>query len=145
MNMDTFEESTAFNEACNDTPTKVLILDDESSIAELLSEMLEMFGYQTRQCFTPKQALEILGEEKFDVVLSDYRMPQMNGQQFYFAAIEKSPELAKRIVFLTGDVVNEETQAFLKATGNPHLSKPFQASTVARVITQVLEQSALAA
>ena len=49
------------------------------------------------------------------------------------------PELARRIVFLTGDVVSEDTQAFLQSTGNPHLSKPFHLAQVEQTVAQVLQ------
>jgi CheY-like chemotaxis protein len=49
------------------------------------------------------------------------------------------PELTRRILFLTGDVVSEDTQAFLQSTGNPHLSKPFQLVRVEQLVAQVLQ------
>jgi CheY-like chemotaxis protein len=52
--------------------------------------------------------------------------------------------LARRVIFLTGDVVNDETQAFLQSTGNPHLSKPFQLARVEQMVAQVLLQNAVA-
>ena len=80
--------------------------------------------------------------EEIDLILSDFRMPKMNGQEFYQQAIRKKPALARRIVFLTGDVVNEETQAFLQSTGNPHLAKPFQLAHVEQMVAEVLQQNA---
>ena len=124
---------------------RILILDDEPSIADLLGEILDLFGYASTKCTHPSTALSLLQRESFDVVLSDYRMPQMNGEQFYHAAVEIRPELARRIVFLTGDTVSEPTQTFLKSTGNPHLPKPFQAVKVAQVISDLLNQPLLAA
>ena len=64
------------------------------------------------------------------------------GEEFYRQAIGKKPELARRVVFLTGDVVNEETQAFLRSTGNPHLAKPFQLARVEEAVAKALRQSA---
>jgi CheY-like chemotaxis protein len=49
------------------------------------------------------------------------------------------PELARRVLFLTGDVVSEDTQAFLQSTGNPHLSKPFQLARVEQIVAQILQ------
>ena len=71
-------------------------------------------------------------------------MPKMNGQEFYQQAVQKKPELTRRIIFLTGDVVNEETQAFLQSTGNPHISKPFQLALVEQTVARVLQQNAVA-
>jgi two-component system NtrC family sensor kinase len=124
-----------------DKPThcaEILILDDEGSISELLGEMVEILGYSATLCNLPKHAIEILRERSFDVILSDFRMPGMNGQQFYEAVCQIQPEMARRIVFLTGDVVNPDTVAFLRRIGNRHLSKPFQLTNVEVVLDQML-------
>jgi two-component system NtrC family sensor kinase len=115
---------------------RILVLDDERQIAEMLAEMLTMLGHEPRACVAPAQALEVLEEESFDLILSDFRMPGMNGAEFYARVREMDASLASRIIFLTGDVVNEETGAFLAATGNAHLGKPFQIAALAAVIEE---------
>ena len=117
----------------------VLVLDDEKSIAEMLGEMLELLGYKSTLCHAGSQALHWIEEHDFDAIISDFRMPLMNGRQFYEAVTAKKPELARRIVFLTGDIVNEDTQAFLKSTGNPHLAKPFNLARVNAIIAQAIQ------
>jgi CheY-like chemotaxis protein len=62
----------------------------------------------------------------------------MNGEQFYHALAKINPDLAQRVIFLTGDVVNEETRKFLASTGNPHLDKPFQLTRLEAVIADLL-------
>ena len=66
-------------------------------------------------------------------------MPLMNGRQFYEQAIRKKPALARRVIFLTGDVVNEETQAFLKSIGNPHMAKPFNLASVKAIVAEAIQ------
>jgi CheY-like chemotaxis protein len=85
------------------------------------------------------RALELIEDQPFDLILSDFRMPVMNGQEFYARVRQSQPDLARRIVFLTGDVVNQETRAFLGTVGNPHLSKPFKLDTIAKVISEMLQ------
>lgn len=118
---------------------QILVLDDEKSIAELLCEMLDLLGHKTTLCLSGQQALDLIEQRQFDLILSDFRMPVMNGQEFYRRILEKNPVLARRIIFLTGDVVNEETQNFLRSTGNPHLGKPFQLANLERVVAEVLQ------
>jgi len=101
--------------------------------------MLGLLGYSTTLCYSAPHALQLLAQRDFDLIISDFRMPKMNGQEFYRQAIQMKPELAPRIVFLTGDVVSEDTQAFLRSTGNPHLSKPFQLARVEQIVAQVLQ------
>ncbi len=121
---------------------KILVLDDEKAIAEMLGEMLGLLGYTPTICHLPTQALELLEQQDFDLVISDFRMPGINGRQFYAQAVEKKPVLASRIIFLTGDVVNEETQDFLKSIGNPHIAKPFSLSSVKEVVAEAVESGA---
>ena len=116
-----------------------------TSLGELLDEMLTMLGHFPTICHAPAQALALLEKQKYDLILSDFHMPGMDGEQFYRLAIKRWPEMAKRIVFLTGDMVNPETKEFLQSTGNPHLSKPFQMETIRTLIRQTLGETACAA
>ena len=120
---------------------EILVLDDEEAIAELLGEMLGLLGHSATLSKSALEALELIEKREFDLIISDFRMPRMNGQEFYQHATEKKPSLARRIIFLTGDVVNEETQAFLRSTGNPNLTKPFQLARVEQTIIEVLERN----
>jgi PAS domain S-box-containing protein len=119
-------------------PSKILVLDDEQGLAEMLGELLDILGHTPTLCYSATAALELIDKQKFDLIISDYRMPGINGRQFYEMATKKQPALAKRVVFVTGDVVNEETMAFLRSTGNPHLDKPFFLTQVKQVVAEVL-------
>ena len=119
---------------------RVLILDDEPCISELLSEMLLLLGYAPTKCSSPQAALDLLDREEFDVILSDFRMPQMNGDEFYRKAVARNAGIKARIVFLTGDTMSEETQAFLARTGSRHLSKPFDLVSVEQLIAEIVSQ-----
>jgi two-component system NtrC family sensor kinase len=117
----------------------ILVLDDEKSIAEMLGEMLGLLGYTPTVCHAATQALECVERQDFDLVISDFRMPNFNGRQFYEMAVSRKPELARKIIFLTGDVVNEETRAFIDSIGNPHIAKPFNLDNVKAVVSEVIE------
>lgn len=119
-------------------PAQILVLDDEKAIAEMLAEMLALLGHTPTLCHAAPQALELLEKHNFDLILSDIRMPVMDGKQFYQTLKEQRPHLADRIVFLTGDTVNEDTRAFLEATGNRHLAKPFRLAAVEATVEQTL-------
>jgi CheY-like chemotaxis protein len=119
----------------------ILVLDDEKSIAEMLGELLGLLGHTATPCHLAMHALELLEKKEFDLIISDFRMPGMNGRQFYEAVLQRSPEQARRIIFLTGDVVNEDTLDFLKSTGNPHIAKPFNLSSVRTTVEEVLRSN----
>ncbi|WCJ58541.1 response regulator [Fontisphaera persica] len=126
--------------AAADLNLKILVLDDEPTITEMVSEMLSLLGCRTVGCTVPAHALELLRKQHFDLILSDIRMPEMDGRQFYAAVRQEHPSLAGRILFLTGDTVNEETRAFLKSVGNHHLGKPFQLEALRRAILEIVGQ-----
>jgi two-component system NtrC family sensor kinase len=119
-------------------PAQILVLDDEKPIAEMLAEMLDLLGHTPTLCHAAPHALELLEKHPFDLILSDIRMPIMDGKKIYQALKQQQPALAERIIFLTGDTVNEETRSFLEATGNRHLGKPFRLATVEEAVTQAL-------
>jgi PAS domain S-box-containing protein len=117
---------------------KILVVDDEKAIVEMLGEMLGLLGYTASLCHTASEGLRRIGETKFDLVLSDLRMPDIDGPQFYRRATEIDARLQRRFIFLTGDTVNEETKAFLRTSGQPFLAKPFRLAGIEEVTRQTL-------
>jgi len=120
-------------------PARILVLDDEPAIVELLGESLSALGYLPTLCSSAPQALQLIEQQHFDVILSDLRMPVMDGRQFYTLAVQRKPELACRFIFLTGDVVNGEVQTFLQSTQAFHLTKPFRLAEVENAVTEKLK------
>lgn len=119
---------------------RVLVLDDEQTLGEMVAQILSHLGHDCLLCHAPAEALEHVRKRDFDVILSDYRMPVMDGRQFYHRVTELKPWLAPRIVFLTGDVVNDETQKFLSSVGNAYVTKPFNLRSVQSAIEGVLQK-----
>lgn len=116
----------------------VLVVDDEPELASLLEEILEAGGYQVETAPDGKAALERLAVDRFDLILSDVRMPGLDGPAFYQALEQKHPELTSRIVFMTGNILTDDTADFFAATGAPCLRKPFVTEELQRVLQQVL-------
>jgi CheY-like chemotaxis protein len=100
--------------------------------------MLSYLGYKPTLSHTPLQALELIRQHDFKVILSDFRMPGMNGQQFYEKILAEKPGLARRVIFLSGDTVNSDSVSFMETTGNLRLPKPFQLTQVDEAIKKVL-------
>ena len=124
---------------------RVLVLDDNEMITDMLGSMLEMFGYQATTANAGEHALEMLTRDRYDVVLSDLRMPGMDGQEFYRRAVAEHPALAHRIVFLTGDSVGDGAREFLEATACPHLTKPYSLQNVQDMIEGLIQDNRHAA
>ena len=86
-------------------------------------------------------ALELLAQRAYDLVISDTKMPGLDGVGLYREVERRFPSLRERIVFLTGDVLDPEKRAFIEGTGAPFLMKPFDVQEVRRVVHQVLARS----
>ncbi len=103
----------------------ILVIDDEMPIQDVLVAMLTMEGHRVDTASSGDGALRKLRERHYDLILSDLRMPGVGGMEFYERLRTKDPAMAERIVFMTGDLVNEESSRFLDGTANILLPKPF--------------------
>jgi len=83
-------------------------------------------------------ALERLAAQKYDLIISDSGMPVLSGPELYRELERRDPHLVRRFVFVTGDVLNPSTRAFLEQTGAPQLEKPFTLESVKRIARRVL-------
>jgi signal transduction histidine kinase len=117
---------------------RVLVVDDEREIAGLLADILRTDGHQVETARTGHDALELLAGHPFDLVLTDVRMPGLDGFGLCREIEQRHPPLAGRVVFVTGDVLSEASRAQLEALGRPSLGKPFAFSDVLRVVRQAL-------
>jgi CheY-like chemotaxis protein len=119
------------------TGKRILVVDDERFVLQLLGEMLGADHHTVDTVADGTQALQRLRRTSYDLILSDVRMPYLDGPGLYRALERRFPELSRRFVLMTGDVLSAEVQAFLEQTGVPGLSKPFDRGEVRRVIQLV--------
>jgi CheY-like chemotaxis protein len=119
---------------------RVLVLDDDPVLGELLGETLQMLGHVPTVCQGAEEALERLGGGVFDLIFSDFRMPGMSGNEFYQQVLERHPALARRMVFLTGDVSSDDTHFFFQATRIRYLMKPFRMGEVEETVQEMLTE-----
>jgi PAS domain S-box-containing protein len=117
---------------------RVLALDDEPSIRAFLRKALAVAGMDCSPFQDGTQALEGMSDGDFDVMLVDHRMAGMSGTEFYEAAIKSRPGLARRVVFMSGDVLNPDLRGFATQHGIRLLAKPFDIDAVIRVVREVL-------
>ncbi|MDO8474718.1 MAG: GAF domain-containing protein [Candidatus Rokubacteria bacterium] len=116
---------------------RALVVDDEPGMVDLVMALLKDTGWQVEVASTGRSALERVRAARFDVVLTDIRMPDGSGEDFYRAVVREQPALAKRFVFMTGDTANPSAWQFLEAEQVPVLEKPFTADSLFRVLEQV--------
>src|SRR5689334_20175241 len=98
----------------------ILIIEDEPSVMAFLKSALERNGYRTICAKSARAGLEVLSEQQVHGIISDMRTPGgVTGTDVHGWLTVHRPELARRILFITGDTVNQETLNLLKKTGAP--------------------------
>ncbi len=117
----------------------VLLIEDEPAVMAYVRAALERSGYPVVCCESGADALRLLESETFLGVVSDMRTPGgVDGGQVYAWLVSHRPEMASRLVFITGDIANEETVATLRETGAPCVEKPFRVQQFIDVISQTM-------
>jgi two-component system NtrC family sensor kinase len=120
---------------------RVLVVDDEMSIRLLLHDILRLDQHSVALAGSGIEAADLVARERFDIIISDMKMPGMDGASFYRQVRQVDPAQARRIIFITGDTVSPDTRAFLQRVTNPVLSKPFKIGPLRDAIEAVLSQN----
>lgn len=128
---------SAGTDAVEELPA-VLLIEDELTLRTTISRFLRAKGYAVDVAAGGTAALELLGTRSYDVVLLDLRMSDLTGEQVYQTIAERDPELASRVLFMTGDLHSENAARFVRATGRPVLAKPFTLAELASRVEQCL-------
>jgi DNA-binding response OmpR family regulator len=109
------------------TRARILVIEDEPSVTAFLRSMLERRGYEVVASATAAQGLQLLGSGDFQGVISDFRTPGgVTGADVHDWLSHNRPDLAARIIFITGDTASDETISLLAHSGTPCVEKPFR-------------------
>jgi PAS domain S-box-containing protein len=116
----------------------ILVVDDEPEVAHYVGEFLEQEGFKVTTTTGARKALTLLERIKVDLIISDLSMPQMGGRQFWQRVRESKPDLARRIIFSTGDSSGKRSLSFLRSSGCAWIEKPFEPDELLRLIGERL-------
>jgi two-component system NtrC family sensor kinase len=105
-----------------------LVVEDEPAVLDLVVTLLTDSGWHVDVAAGGKIGLDRVKGRRYDLIVSDVRMPEGGGDEFYRKAIAHDPEVAKRFLFITGDTANPAAWRFLQDARVPVLEKPFAAS-----------------
>ena len=119
---------------------KLLIVDDEESIREIVQEGLSARGMNVETAGSSEEALSILASNFFEVVLCDFNLPGLNGEELFDRLRTQAGGPTPRFVFMTGDLLNPSTIAAFAARGAHVLQKPFHVAALATLLTELLHE-----
>jgi PAS domain S-box-containing protein len=117
----------------------VLLVEDEQALAAAVSEALTDAGLRVDRAGDGHEALARLREHQgYDLVICDLKMPRVDGMTLYRAIAAAVPELARRVIFVTGDVAGTDAERFLDESGCRWLAKPFRLGDLLRAVRETL-------
>ena len=119
---------------------RVLVVEDEPVISELCRRMLMAEGFDVDIAMNGSIAKKMVDDKSYDLCLSDIRTPAMDGIQLYQYLEQEHPELARRVIFTTGDVMSDYIAQFLEGTKRPFIPKPFTPDELKQVIRDALAE-----
>jgi PAS domain S-box-containing protein len=119
---------------------RILIIEDEPQILDTLREILLRQGHRVDTAADGSRGLEMALKHDYNVILSDFRMPSLDGLGLYEALQRKRPKMIERLGFITGDTLAAEIQSFIADTRLPFLEKPFLPNDVLRLLSQIAER-----
>jgi DNA-binding NtrC family response regulator len=113
----------------------ILVIEDEASVIAFLRAALERKGYKVANASSGQDGLDLLKTGKYGGVISDIRMPgTVNGAEVHAWIQRHRPDLASRIILISGDTANSETQSLLSRSGTPCIEKPFRVQHLISVV-----------
>jgi PAS domain S-box-containing protein len=119
----------------------ILIIDDEPEVAQMLADILASQGHRVVTAGSGRKALGLIDGERFDVILSDVRMPELDGPSLYATLERTQPDLLKRTAFISGDTLSPSARVFLQRVKRPFIEKPFTLEEVRDLVARVLEET----
>lgn len=120
---------------------KILVVDDEQSLRDVLSIMLKRAGYAVTSAMDGEEAIELLNKEIFDLVITDLRMPKIDGMEVLKAVKSASPETV--VLIITAFASADSAVEAMKQGAYDYLTKPFQVDEVQLIIRNALEKRRL--
>ena len=130
------ESATDAEEAQSYTMLKVLAVDDEKVITDLLARALSGMGHEVDVANDGAEALRMINMSDYDAILLDVKMPGLGGPEVLRCIEGLRPEIARRVLFITGDTVSPNTESFFLSTNTGVLHKPFSLEELRKRLQQ---------
>lgn len=119
---------------------RILVVDDEPEIVELLTEVLEGEGFEVDSAADGGQALDCIQQKIYDAAIVDFSLPDMNGILLHRQMRQADPELGQRTIFMSGLSQEDENLGYFDAFGSGFLAKPFDVQDAMQALLDVLDK-----
>lgn len=116
---------------------RVLLVDDEQVILHSVGRFLSASGYDVETSASGHEAIAALRSGTYDAVVSDLRMPELSGEEFFATVKVEFPEMTSRIVFTSGDMMRETSREFVRDSGCPYLQKPYEIADLVTILREL--------
>jgi two-component system NtrC family sensor kinase len=116
----------------------VLLVEDERALADAVMDALSDAGLEVDYAGDGEEALSYVRQKTYDAIICDLKMPRVDGMTLYRAIAAATPTLARRIIFVTGDVAGTDAERFLEDSGCRWLAKPFRLADLLRAVREAL-------
>jgi len=116
----------------------MLVVEDDLPIAQMMASILADEGYEVDLAGNGRLALEMIDAQHYDLILTDLRMPELDGVTLYRELERRKPDLLRRVIVITGTSGHPEYESFLEETQVPYLEKPFGLASLLAITRQVL-------
>lgn len=114
---------------------RALVVDDEETVGQIMGYVLQGLGYAVDHALDGQEALRMAREQSYDAIICDLLMPGINGMALFESWQAERPELTRRVIFVTGDSLGNETRDFVERCGCPCIYKPFRLGQLAELVT----------
>lgn len=119
---------------------RILVVDDESDVLKLLTDLLQIEGFAVDTAKSSADALRLLEQAEYDALLVDLRMPLVTGVELLDEIARRDPALSRRAIFMTGDQGFGERVALVTRPGIPLITKPFRAEDLVQALRGILDR-----
>lgn len=118
---------------------KILLVEDDKANRSVISKVFERLGQQVTAVSNGFEAFAAMEAAEPDCIISDIRLPYLDGRTLFEQVEHQKPHLASRFVFVTGDYTNPATVKFLQTTGQPYIGKPYELETLLGAVAAILQ------
>jgi signal transduction histidine kinase/CheY-like chemotaxis protein len=133
--------TAALPEIGQDSGNKILVIDDEENILELIKEALAVYGYKVETVCDGEAALRAVNKDSYDLIICDWKIPGLGGQMIYERLRQMNPQALEKFFFITGDILSENAEKFLRIEKKICLFKPFSVEQFRTTVQEVLHSN----